>query len=170
MTYPKIFTHRTDHNSKVVIANAEQESQLPADYLPPVILGDTGQTMSGADAATQAMLSPEYDALLAERENLETERTKFAELVNKAQQDAAAQAKELADGRAQLQVDRDKLTEGYKASVAQLEADRATLTAEIEGWNKTKDGEPPADVAPPAEPTPAAASATPAKRTRQARD
>lgn len=170
MTYPKIFTHRTDHNSKVVIANAEQEAQLPADYLPPVTLGDTGHTMSGADAATKAMLSPEYDALLADREQLEKDRTEFAELTAVAQKDAANQMADLEAARTELQAERDKLTEGYKASVAQLEADRATLAAEIEGWNKTKAGEQPADAAPPAEPAPAAASGTPAKRTRQARD
>lgn len=164
-TYPKIFTHRNDHNSKVVIANAEQEAQLPADYLPPVTLGDTGQTMSGADAATKAMLSPEYDALLADREQLEKDRTAFAELVANAQQDAAKQMADLQQARIELEDQRDKLTEGYKASMAQLEADRATLGAEVEGWKKTKAGE-----QPPADPAPAAAGATPAKRTRQARD
>lgn len=168
-TYPKIFTHRNDHKSQVVIANAEQEAQLPAEYLPEVT-GVSGQTISGADHAANVMLSPEYDALLAEREKLEKDRAEFAGLVAAAQKDAAAQHQELAEGRAKLQADRDELTAGYKASMEKLEADRAKLDEDQRLFDAAKAGSQP-DTAP-AEATttdtPAAATA-PAKRVRTAK-
>lgn len=159
--YPKTFTHRDDHMSSVVVMNAEQESQLPVEYLP-ARTGVAGQTVSAADHAADVMLSPEYGALMAVREKLEHDRKEFAELVANAQREAAEQAQKLA-------ADRKELTDGYKGAMEALAADRATLTAEIEGWNKTKAGEQPAAVPPPADPAPAAATATPAKRVRTAK-
>jgi hypothetical protein len=107
--YPKIFTHRNDHKSQVVIANAEQEAQLPDEYLPVVAVA--GQAVSNADHAANAMLSPEYDALMEAREQLEQDRT------------------DLANARAHLEKDRAELTAGYKASVAKLDEERAAFEA-----------------------------------------
>jgi septal ring factor EnvC (AmiA/AmiB activator) len=156
-TYPKIFTHRNDHKSQVVIANAEQEAQLPPEYLPEVV-GAGGQTISGADHAANVMLSPEYDALLADREKLEQDRATFAQLVADAQRDASQQMQDLADERA-------KLTAGYKESMAQLEADRATLNADRQ---ELEDQRQPADTGTTDQAAPAPA-AGPAKRVRTAK-
>jgi hypothetical protein len=162
-TYPKIFTHRNDHKSQVVIANAEQEAELPPEYLPPVV-GVAGQTMTGENRLTEAMLSPEYDALLAEREKLEKDRAEFADLVAAAQKDAAQQHQQLADDRASL-------TAGYKESMAKLEADRAKLDEDQRLFDAAKAGSQP-DTAPAddkaatAAPAPAAG---PAKRVRTAK-
>lgn len=161
--YPKVFTHRDDHNSKVVIMNADQEAQLPAEYLP-----EGGARVSGETGGSAITLESD-STLMADREKLEQDRAEFAALVAAAQKDAAAQHQELAEGRAKLQADRDELTAGYKADKAKLDEDRATLDAEIEGWNKTKAGEQPAAIAPPSDPAPAAATATPAKRVRTAK-
>lgn len=138
--YPKTFTHRDDHMSSVVVMNAEQEAQLPVEYLPAVT-GEAGQTVSAADNAADVMLSPEYAAVLADREKIEQERTALAE------------------DRAQLEKQRAELTAGYKGAMDALEADRATLNAEIEGFAKTKAGEQPAD-------EPESDASTPAKRGR----
>lgn len=66
--YPKIFTHRHDSRQQVVIANAEQEAQLPAEFLP--LSGATGT----ADSSAEVLLSTEYAALKAEREQLEADK------------------------------------------------------------------------------------------------
>lgn len=93
--YPKIFTHCSDHNSKVVVANAEQEAQLPAEFLPAVA-GASGSAISAADQATSVMLSPQYSQLLTDREALARERAEFAE-------HAAADRQALEDKRPPVQ-------------------------------------------------------------------
>jgi hypothetical protein len=152
-TYPKIFSHRNDARSQVVVANAEQEAELPAEYLPEVV-GVSGQTMSGADHAAAVLLSPAYDQVMAEREALERARTEFAALVEKSQKDLAEQAQKLADERAEL-------TAGYKASVDKLAIDRDTLDHERAKMDEEKrqlqEGSKPAGDAP-------------AKRTRTAKE
>lgn len=105
--YPKICKSRFDHQSQVVVANAEQEAALPEEFQE--------QRTGGQSDATDVMLSPEYGAILAEREKLEKDRAEFAEHM-------AAQEKALAEQRAEL-------TAGYKASMEQLEADRAAWEA-----------------------------------------
>lgn len=160
--YPKTFTHRADPRSSVVVMNADQEAQLPAEYLPPVT-GASGQTISGADHAANVMLSPEYDLLLAEREKLEQDRATFAELVAAAQKDHAADVQALADERA-------KLTAGYKESMAQLEADRERLNEDWRLFDAAKSGSQPEDPAASDDAAEtAAAAAAPAKRVRTAK-
>lgn len=100
--YPKIFTHRDDPRSQVVIANAEQEAQLPVEYLPPVA---AGRVVSAADRTADLMLTDEYAALAAEREKLEQDR------------------RELEDQRAAL-------TAGYKNAMAELDVERAAMAAD----------------------------------------
>ncbi len=124
MPYPKTFTHRDDRNQKVVIANAEQEAELPAEYLPD---GGASVAQSGD--------------VLAEREKLERDRTEFAELVAASGKDASKQMQDLEEGRAKLQQDRDELTKGYKASMEKLEADRAKLDEDIRLFDEKKAGE-----------------------------
>lgn len=155
-TYPKVFTHRNDSKSQVVIANAEQEAELPPEYLPPVVIV-TGQTISGADHAANVMLSPEYDVLLAEREKLEADRLAVAE------------------ERAALEKHRADLTAGYKESVAQLDADRAALVESQRQFDEEKAGAQPETA--PAEdasgdagaPASTEAPAAPARRVRTAK-
>lgn len=162
-TYPKTFTHRNDHHSVVVVANAEQEAQLPDDYRPAVT-GASGQTVDAADHATDVMLTPEYAQLMADREALEQARAEFAE-------HEARTRKELEDGAQALADDRAKLTAGYRESVAQLEADRAA-------WEASKHDQAPegtGDTASAAPATPAAAAdapaaTAPAKRVRTAKE
>lgn len=101
--YPKICKSRFDHRSQVVVANAEQEAALPEEFQE--------QRTGGQSDATDMMLSPEYGTILAEREKLEKDRSVFAQYM-------AASEQDLADQRAEL-------TAGYKASMEQLEADRA---------------------------------------------
>jgi len=168
-TYPKIFTHRNDHKSQVVIANAEQEAELPPEYLPPVV-GVAGQTMTGENRLTEAMLSPEYAALLADREKLEQDRTTFAGLVADAQRDAAQQMADLESGRAALQEERDELTAGYKASMQKFEADRAKLDEDQRLFDAKAGSQP--DTAPADDKTATTApapAAGPAKRVRTAK-
>lgn len=125
--YPKICTSRKDHTSKVVVANAKQEAELPEEYQE--LRGE------GRQDSAEVLLSPEYDTLLAEREKLEKDRADFAAHM-------AKQEKSLSDRR-------DELTAGYKGAVEQLNADRAALDADIADWNKVKEGsapdQPPAD-------------------------
>lgn len=156
--YPKIFTHRNDHKSQVVIANAEQEAQLPPEYLPEVV-GVSGQTISAADNAA-VVLSPDHEALLAEREKLEQDRATFAQLVADAQKDHADQQQALADERA-------KLTAGYKESMAQLEADRVAW--EASKYAQASEGTTDTASAPSAVADAPAPAATPAKRVRTAK-
>lgn len=62
MSYPKIFTHFSNPNASVVVANADQEAELPDEYRP-------------AEASSiDIRLSPEYDQLKAGREQLEQDR------------------------------------------------------------------------------------------------
>jgi hypothetical protein len=97
--YPKIFTNRHDSRQQVVIANAEQEAELPAEFLPPS--GATGT----ADNSTDVLLSTEYAALKADREQLEADRVALTVGYKEAM--------------AQLEADRE-----------QLEKDRAAFEAE----------------------------------------
>jgi hypothetical protein len=161
--YPKTFTHRDDHMSSVVVMNADQESQLPVEYLP-ASTGESGQTISGADKVADLMLSPEYAALLADREKLEQDRKEFAELVANAQREAAEQAQKLADDRAEL-------TAGYKGAMDALNADRAKLEEDQRLFDAAKAGSapdtPPADTVGTTDAAPAAA---PAKRVRTPKD
>lgn len=142
--YPKICTSRKDHTSKVVVANAEQEAELPEEY-QDVRAGQVGE-------ASDVLLSPAYDELLAAREQLEKDRADFAAHM-------AEQEKSLSDRR-------DELTAGYRASVEDLKAGSAALDADIAEWNKAKEGgqpdEPPADEQQEAD--------KPAKRTRVAKE
>jgi len=169
--YPKTFTHCSDHNSKVVVANAEQEAQLPAEYLPAVTAG--GSTISAADQATNVLLSPEYSQLLADREALAAERAEFAE-------HSAAERKALVGLREKLEEDRKELVDGYKAAKEKLDADLAQLAADRQALeDKRPPVQPAGDAAAPATTTdsaapPAAApaadtTATPAKRVRHAK-
>lgn len=155
--YPKIFTNRFDHKSQVVIANAEQEAQLPPEYLPQSV----GVSIQPASSAGTD------ESLLSEREKLEQDRATFAQLVADAQRDASQQIQELADDRAALEKQRAELTEGYKASMAKLEADRAEWEASKhaqapEGTSDTASTPSPAAEAP-------APAAVPAKRVRTAK-
>ena len=150
--YPKVCTHRNDHTSQVVVANAEQEAALP-DEFRPAVTGTSGQTLAAADHAADVMLSPEYAAVLADREKLEADRL------------------DLAKARAELEKDRHELTEGYKGAMAKLEADRAKLDEDQRLFDVRKAGEAPTDK--PAETTAddskAATETTPAKRVRTAK-
>jgi hypothetical protein len=159
--YPKTCKSRFDAHSQVIVANAEQEAELPEEFRP--LSTGTGQT-----GGTDVMLSPAYDDVLAAREKLEKDRAEFAQLVAAAQKDAAAQHQELAEGRAKLQADRDELTAGYKASMEKLEGDRAKLEEDQRLFDEAKAGSQPttSDTATAA---PAAATATPAKRVRTAK-
>lgn len=149
--YPKICTHRNDHTSQVVVANAEQEAALPDEYRDAVT-GTSGQTIAAADHAADVLLSTEYSAVLADREKLEADRLA------------------LASDRAALEKDRADLTAGYKASMEKLEADRAKLDEDQRLFDERKAGEQPttAPAVDKVSDAPAAA-ATPAKRVRTAK-
>ena len=153
--YPKVCTHRNDHTSQVVVANAEQEAALPDEYRAAVT-GTSGQTLAAADHAADVMLSTEYSAMLAGREKLEADRL------------------ELAQARAELEKDRAELTAGYKGAMEKLEADRVKLDEDQRLFDVRKAGEAPTDK--PADTTAAdsktvseTTSTTPAKRVRTAK-
>lgn len=114
MSYPKIFTHRDNPHAQVTIASAEQEAQLPEEYLPA-----TGEGRQAAPA-DDLMLSPEYSAFLEQKDILEQGR------------------KDLVEARAELEADRARLVNGYKADKAKLDEDRATLDAEIAAFHAPK--------------------------------
>lgn len=168
--YPKTFTHCSNIHATVVVANAEQEAQLPDEYRPAVA-GASGTTVAAADHAADVMLSPEYAQLLADREKLEQDRAEFAEHVANTMRDLTAD-------RNTLDADRARLVEGYTADKAKQDADRARLDDEMAKWEATKAGAAPdegvADTAaapadkPAAESAPAAAG--PAKRVRTAKE
>lgn len=148
--YPKICTSRHDHHSQVVVANAEQEAELPEEFRAAVVVG--GTTMSAEDASTIAMLSPEYSALQADRENLERDRL------------------DLAEAQAQLAKDRHELTNGYKDAMGKLEADRAKHDEDVRLFEVTKAGEQPAAADKIADAPTDTSTSTPAKRVRTAKD
>jgi hypothetical protein len=164
-TYPKTFTHRDDHNSSVVVMNAEQESQLPAEFLPAVVVGGlSGSTalVSAGDLAADVMLTPEYAQLLADREKLEQDRAEFAEHVANTMRDLTAD-------RNTLDADRARLVEGYTADKAKQDADRIALDNERAAFELTKTGAAPDDAAAPADTAAADTAAGPAKRVRVAK-
>lgn len=146
--YPKVCTNRNDANSQVVVANAEQEAQLPDEYRSNVLTG-AGETISGADHAANVMLSPEYDKILADREQLEADRLA------------------LAQDRAALEEQRANLTAGYQESMDKLEADREQLDEDQRQFEAAKAGEQPTSDGATAS---ADTSPAPVKRTRTARE
>lgn len=154
--YPKVCTHRDNQHAKVVVMSAEQEAALPEEYRSADSAGSVGTA-----GQVDVMLSPAYDEVLAAREELESERTRFAEHMT-------AQQRELAQGREQLATDRSNLTAGYKADKAKLDVDRAALDEDRARWEAQKNStQPPADAKLPTESAPTTA---PAKRTRVAKD
>jgi nicotinic acid phosphoribosyltransferase len=171
--YPKTFTHRDDHLSAVVVMNAEQESQLPAEFLPAVVVGGlTGSSvMAASDLAADVMLTPEYAAMLTDRETLERDRTAFAEYEALTRSQLAADADKLAQDRANL-------VAGYTADKNKLDADRIALDQERAAFEAAKAGAAPDPAAATSDTTnggdPAAdatdtAAAGPAKRVRVAK-
>lgn len=132
--YPKSFTSRLNHQATVVVANAEQEAQLPDEFRPPVVRN--GVVVTASDNAADVMLTPEYGQMMAAREYLERARTEFAEYEAKTR-------KELDDTAQALRTDRNNLIAGYTADKTKLDEDRARLDAELIKFNDAKNGEQP---------------------------
>lgn len=132
--YPKSFTSRLNHQATVVVANAEQEAQLPDEFRPPVVRD--GVVVTASDNAADVMLTPEYGQMLAAREELERARAEFAEY-------EATTRKELEATAQALRTDRNNLIAGYTADKQKLDDDRARLDGEIRKFNDTKNGEAP---------------------------
>lgn len=153
--YPKVCTHRENPHAKVVVMSADQEAALPPEYRS----ADAARSVGTAGQA-DVLLSPAYDEVLAAREELEAERTRFAEHMTEQQRD-------LAQGREQLATDRSNLTAGYKTDKAKLDADRAALDEERAKWEAQKNAAQPPSVATPVN---EALAAAPAKRTRVAKE
>lgn len=147
MSYPKTFTSRYDHHASVVVMNAEQEAELPAEFRAADsnnLVGAGGQAGAGGiskdsestgstSKSDDVLLTPEYGAVVVDREKLERDRTEFAELMAKEQ-------KELADGKANLQQERAQLTASYKADKQKLDEDREALDTERKLFENTKAG------------------------------
>jgi hypothetical protein len=107
--YPKIFTHRHDSRQQVVIANAEQEAQLPAEFLPPSGAAGT------ADNSTDALLSSEYASLKAEREQLDADKAAL-------EADRATLTAGYKQAMADLEADREQLAKERAAFEAEKAA------------------------------------------------
>lgn len=147
MSYPKTLTSRYDHMSSVVVMNAEQEAELPAHFRPADsnnIVGAGGQAgaggiskekdgdKSGNGGGDDVLLSPEFGAVVVEREKLERDRAEFAELI-------AKERKQLAEDQDLLEQERARLTASYKADKAKLDEDRHEFDEQRKLFENTKD-------------------------------
>jgi hypothetical protein len=120
--YPKTFVHRENHHAQVVVANAEQEAELPPDF---VLHASHGPALD--PAAARAQLEQERAALAAERAALAEERASFDAM----QQGATNDLNLIAD---ELEAERQRLNE----DLAQFAADRAAHEADRATWEAQK--------------------------------
>lgn len=135
--YPKTFTHRQDRNATVVVMNAEQEAELPAEFRPlPAAAGQSQPTTPTMTPAEALLLSPEYADFIADRDQLSVDRANLTAgyKADKALLDAD---RELLDAqRAQLDEERAQF-EQYKAATR---LDVPTAPAKEPAADAEKDG------------------------------
>lgn len=120
--YPKTFVHRHNQHATVVVANPEQEAELPKDF---ILHATHGAAPSPADELEK--LKQERDALAADRALLDKERAEF----NALQEHASTELSAIAD---ELEGERKKLADG----LAQLAADRAAHDSDRAAWEAQK--------------------------------
>lgn len=158
MHFPKTYVHRDNHASQVVVANQQQEAELPSHYVP---LDGSPSGSTGASPGDQKAEPAVKDASGAENAlstglaDLEDRRKAF----DKATDDFANHVRdteaELAATREQLDIDAENLANMRK----ELETERAYFEQEKGAATEYKK---PDDVTEPA--------ATPARRTRVAKE
>lgn len=161
MHFPKTYVHRDNHAAQVVVANQQQEAELPADFVPldGSPSGSTGaspgdqKTGDKADSAIKDASGAE-NAIATGLADLEDRRAAF----DKATDDFAKHVRdteaELAATREQLDVEAEKIANERK----QLDTDRAYFEQEKATATVTMDGGDVADTT----------ADAPAKRSRKA--
>lgn len=146
--YPKTYVHRDNHHAQVVVANAEQEAELPAGF---ILHATHGSAPSPADEL--AKLEQARAALAADRAAFDDERAKFEAL----RAHSTSEINAIAD---ELETERQKLASG----LAELEGARAVHEADRAAWEEQK-----ASAQPPVTGEAGATPEAPPKRTRGAK-
>jgi TolA-binding protein len=158
--FPMILTHRENAHAQIVVANAEQLADVPEEFLPAV-----AADVVTAVTAAAAIPGVSLDASLAD---LDAQRAEFSRTVDEFTAHVQTETEQLAAMRAQIDSDRSDLEELR----AQLEQDRATFETQrastAAGTGETA-GETGAASAI-AEGAATGDAATPAKRTRAAKE
>jgi hypothetical protein len=175
--FPMVLTHRSNPHAQVVVANAEQLAEIPAEYLPETIDG-TPAVLTAAAAIPGVNLEAGTSTAVDAAEQAER-RQSLDEAVDEFTTHVQAETAKIDTARAQLEQDRATLgqqtaalneqMEALARERAEFEAQRATTTStagtgDIAGDTGTASAA--AEGAATGE-TPAAPAA-PAKRTRAA--
>lgn len=180
MNYPKIYMHRDNHAAQVVVANQQQEAQLPADFVP------LDGSPSGATGATPGAPSDDdkklivvdgtggQNAIATGLADLEERRAEFDKAADDFAKRVRDQDEELTVARQQVDDDRDRVESERKKldeDRAYFEQEKAKFAAQVPetttanlasgmiGTTGTGNDQ-----------AAAASTATPAKRTRAARE
>lgn len=126
MNYPKIYMHRDNHAAQVVVANQQQEAELPADFVP---LDGSPSGATGAspgvplesDKKVLADQSGAANALSTGLADLEERRKEFDHATDQFAKHVRDTEAELTATREQLDVQADQIANDRKT----LDQDRA---------------------------------------------
>lgn len=154
LQFPMTLTHRSNPHAQVVVANAEQLAEIPAEYLPETVDGTPAVVTAAA-----AIPGVNLDAGTVDSAEDTERRQSLAEAVDEFTAHVQAEETRLAGMRDQIEQDRTTLREQTAALTEQQEAlarERADFEAQRAAVAGT--GDIGGDTG--------AASAAPAKRTR----
>lgn len=169
MKFPKIYVHRNQHASQVVVANEEQEASLPSDYVP------LDGTPSGATGAVPGVPADEDKKVLPDatgaantiatglsdleerRADFDKATDDFAKRVRDQEEELTTARQQVDDDRALVEAVRKKLDEDR----AYFEQEKAKASTQAPDTSTVKKD---------AEQAAASTVVAPAKRTRAARE
>jgi len=128
LQFPMTLTHRSNPHAQVVVANAEQLAEIPAEYLPETT-GDAPAVVTAAAAIPGVNL----DAGTVDSAEEAERRQSLDEAVDEFTAHVQAETSKIDAARAQLDADRATLAEQTAALNEQMEAlarDRADFEAQ----------------------------------------
>lgn len=138
LQFPMTLTHRSNPHAQVVVANAEQLAEIPAEYLPETVDG-TPAVVTAAAAIPGVNLdagTSDNSAAIADdaerRQSLDEAVDEFSKHVQAEETRLGALRDQIEQDRATLREQTAALTEQQEALArdrAEFEAQRATTTA-----------------------------------------
>jgi TolA-binding protein len=121
LQFPMTLTHRSNPHAQVVVANAEQLAEIPAEYLPETT-GDAPAVVTAAAAIPGVNLDAGADVGTSDTAEQAERRQSLDEAVDEFTAHVQAEETRLAAARNQIEQDRATLREQTAALTEQQEA------------------------------------------------
>lgn len=120
MQFPMILTHRSNPHAQVVVANAEQLAEIPAEYLPETT-GDAPAVVTAAAAVPGVNFDTDTSTNITITDDAER-RQSLDEAVDEFTAHVQAETAKIDTARAQIDADRAELIKQAAALAEQSEA------------------------------------------------